>query len=156
MNKGIIRYINSKKLYDRTTIWLKLKIYSSKNLKNSINKYGEIMTWVREQLTIVISKSKSQKQILLIINSIYENLDAVLENLIIGNHDVCLKIIRSISEQLIIIKCLMQNDDEMKNSFFNWSILNDYKNPKSGVELFDKANELYDDYCAKIEKYFYE
>lgn len=153
MKQIIAKYINTRKLYKRTVMLLKLKIFSSKNLEYSINNYGDIKNEIEILLNGIIEKDEEYKYIYLLIESLYENISGLLENLIIANHDTCLKIIRTISEQLIIFKCLMQNEKSLKEDFFYWSILNDYKNPKRGVELADSAKELYDRYNLDIEEY---
>lgn len=152
--KEIIKYyIKTRKCYKRTVILLKLKIFSSKNLEYSINNYGDIKSEIEKLLNTIIEKDENNKYIYLLIVSLYDNIDNLLENLIIANHDTCLKIVRSISEQLIIFKCLMQNEEYLREDFFNWSILNDYKNPKREVELASTAKELYNRYSSKIKKY---
>lgn len=153
MKQLIAKYINTRKLYKRTVMLLRLKIFSSKSLEYSINNYGDIKNEIEILLNGIIEKDEEYKYIYLLIKSLYENIGGLLENLIIANHDTCLKIIRSISEQLIIFKCLMQNEKSLKEDFFHWSILNDYKNPKRGVELADSAKELYDRYNLDIEEY---
>lgn len=153
MKKIINYYIKTRKYYKKTVILLKLKIFSSKNLEYSINNYGNIKGEIGELLNNIIGKDESYKYMYLLVESLYENIDTLLENLIIANHDICLKIIRSISEQLIIFKCLMQNGECLKEDFFNWSILNDYKNPKEDVEIASIARELYDQYILKIKGY---
>lgn len=153
MKKIINYYIKTRKYYKKTVILLKLKIFSSKNLEYSINNYGCIKGEIGELLNNIIGKDESYKYMYLLVKSLYENIDTLLENLIIANHDICLKIIRSISEQLIIFKCLMQNGEYLREDFFNWSILNDYKNPKEEVELASTAKKLYDQYILKIKEY---
>lgn len=153
MKKIIEHYINTRRYYNKIVILLKLKIFSSKNLENSINDYGYIKNTIESSLNDIIRQNKDYKYIYLLISSLYENIDNLLENLIIANHDICLKIIRSISEQLIIFKCLMKNEAYLKEDFFNWSILNDYKNPKKDVELASTAKELYDTYRVNIRNY---
>lgn len=153
MKKIINYYIKTRKYYKKTVILLKLKIFSSKNLEYSINNYGDIKGEIEELLNNIIGKDESYKYVYLLIISLYENIDNLLENLIIANHDICLKIIRSISEQLIIFKCLMQNEEYLREDFFNWSILNDYKNPKKEVELASTAKGLYDKYILKLKEY---
>lgn len=153
MKELIEKYMNTKKLYKKTVMLLKLKIFLSKSLEYSINNYGDIKSEIWMLLNGIIEKTEDYKYIYLLIISLYENIDSLLENLIIANHDTCLKIIRPISEQLIIFKCLMQNDECLKEDFFNWSILNDYKNPKNEVQLASTAKELYDRYNLDIERY---
>ena len=153
MKKIINYYIKTKKYYKKIVIILKLKILSSKNLEYSINNYGDIKDEIEQLLKNIIEEDESYKYMYLLIISLYENIDTLLENLIIANHDICLKIIRSISEQLIIFKCLMQNEEYLREDFFNWSILNDYKNPKKEVELANTAKELYDKYILKLKEY---
>ena len=153
MKKIINYYIKTKKYYKKIVIILKLKILSSKNLEYSINNYGDIKDEIEKLLKNIIEEDESYKYMYLLIISLYENIDTLLENLIIANHDICLKIIRSISEQLIIFKCLMQNEEYLREDFFNWSILNDYKNPKKEVELANTAKELYDKYILKLKEY---
>lgn len=153
MKKIINYYIKTKKYYKKIVIILKLKILSSKNLEYSINNYGDIKDEIEQLLKNIIEEDESYKYMYLLIISLYENIDTLLENLIIANHDICLKIIRSISEQLIIFKCLMQNEEYLREDFFNWSILNDYKNPKKEVELANTVKELYDKYILKLKEY---
>lgn len=153
MKKIINYYIKTKKYYKKIVIILKLKILSSKNLEYSINNYGDIKDEIEQLLKNIIEEDESYKYMYLLIISLYENIDTLLENLIIANHDICLKIIRSISEQLIIFKCLMQNEEYLREDFFYWSILNDYKNPKKEVELANTAKELYDKYILKLKEY---
>ena len=153
MKKIINYYIKTKKYYKKIVIILKLKILSSKNLEYSINNYGDIKDEIEQLLKNIIEEDENYKYMYLLIISLYENIDTLLENLIIANHDICLKIIRSISEQLIIFKCLMQNEEYLREDFFNWSILNDYKNPKKEVELANTAKELYDKYILKLKEY---
>lgn len=153
MKKLIIKYIEKKKLYKKTVLLLRLRIFLSKNLEDSINNYGEIKRELKVLLNEILNKDEDYKYIDLLIISLYENIDSVLENLIISNYDTCLKIIRSISEQLIIFKCLMQNEKSLMEDFFHWSILNDYKNPKNEVELASTVKELYDRYNLNIERY---
>lgn len=153
MKKIIKHYIETRKYYKKTIILLKLKIFSSKNLEYSINNYGDIKDEIEKLLNNIIEKDGSYKYIYLLILSLYENINNLVENLIIANHDICLKIIRSISEQLIIFKCLMQNEEYLREDFFNWSIINDYKNPKEEVEFASAAKELYNQYILKIKEY---
>ena len=153
MREAITKYINTKKLYKRTVRLLKLKMFSSGILEYSINNYGYIKSEIEILLNGIIENDEDYKYMYLLINSLYENIDSLLENLIIANHDTCLKIIRSISEQLIIFKCLMQNGKNLKENFYNWSIINDYINPKKEVELVSSVKELYKRYTLDIERY---
>lgn len=153
MKKLIAKHMNTKKLYKKTVMLLKLKIFSSKSLEYSINNYGDIKSEIEMLLNGIIEKAEDYKYMYVLIISLYENIDSLLENLIIANYDTCLKIIRPISEQLIIFKCLMQNEECLREDFFNWSIINDYKNPKNEVKLDSTAKELYDRYNLDIERY---
>ena len=153
MKKLIEKYINTRKYYKKMLIILKLKMYASKNLESSINNYGNIMYEIAKLLNSIIDKDEDYKYIYLLKISIYENLDRILENLIIYNHDACLKIVRSTSEQLIIFKCLMQNEKYLMKEFSDWSIMSDYKNSKKGVELSSTGKQVFSECNLRIKKH---
>lgn len=146
-------FFKSKQLYKKKKKLLKLKIFTSSNLSDPINKYGEILEISRE---IFFEATRDNGYIYLLEESLYYNVNSIIENIIIANYDTCLKLIRSISEQLILIKCLIQNDFRLSEDFVNWSVLRDYDNPRAKELLSEKGYKTYNRYIKELNDYILE